>query len=135
MTSNSSSHDQLVTKPASAQSSQVWDAEKHERMRNEVIRELVETESAYVEHLRTIVQVSTQANYPLLAASRAEKTYCLTTRTTKCISLKQVTTHNTKKHSHPQYHRTLIMLTISGVHDSATPTRSVERAGDKQHLL
>ncbi|ELR11300.1 RhoGEF domain containing protein [Acanthamoeba castellanii str. Neff] len=38
----------------------VWgaeDAERHERLRNEVMRELVETEVAYVEHLKTIVQV------------------------------------------------------------------------------
>src|SRR4051794_37299345 len=33
------------------------DAERHERLRNEVIRELVETEVAYVDHLKTIVQV------------------------------------------------------------------------------
>lgn len=33
------------------------DAERHERLRNEVMRELVETEVAYVEHLKTIVQV------------------------------------------------------------------------------
>ncbi|KAL6073123.1 RhoGEF domain containing protein [Balamuthia mandrillaris] len=31
--------------------------EKHERLRNEVIKELVETESAYVDHLSTIVEV------------------------------------------------------------------------------
>jgi len=96
MTSNSSSHDQLVTKPASAQSSQVWDAEKHERMRNEVIRELVETESAYVEHLRTIVQVSTSQ----LSPTRAENPL-LTTRTTKCnLSKKQITTLRKQAHSH-----------------------------------
>jgi len=33
------------------------DAERHERLRNEVMKELVETEVSYVEHVKTIVQV------------------------------------------------------------------------------